>query len=171
MTVLDMIGGAGALGGVFGAVGSGLSRLIGIYELREKRKDRAMDIAHDRDRWDHDLRLIGVQSDAQARQADQALDRADTEGRWTGLEASIAAEAKLTGGYVWVEAVRALVRPVLTVLIWLVFSLLFFTALGARLPAAIREDIVITFVNAVTFSASTALAWWFGDRGPVRPRF
>lgn len=173
MDVLSVMTGSGALGGLFGALGSSLGRLVGIYEMREKRQDRTLEMAHEKDLWAHELDLQNLQAKARAEETErelslgnQGLDRANVEGAWRGLSASIDAEAALSGGYPWVNAVRALVRPLLTVLIWLIFSLLFFAALGARLPTVNSQALIATFVEAVTFSASTALAWWFGDRGP-----
>ncbi len=171
--ILSTIAGSGALGGLFGALGSGLGRIIGLYEMREKRQDRTLEMVHEKDGWAHELDLQTLQAKAQAQATDrdlslgaQALDKAGVDGRWQGLNASVEADAKLAGGYAWVEAVRALVRPALTVVIWLVFTVLFFAALAAKLPGTTGQEVIVTFVNAVTFAASTALAWWFGDRGP-----
>ena len=170
MDISTLIGGSGALGGLFGALGSGLGRLIGLYEMREKRQDRTLEMAHEKDLWAHETDLITQQIQARAADSDnalkqgtQALDRTVTEGSMAGLKASIEAEAGLKS-YPWVEAVRALVRPVLTLLVWLIFSGLFFAALGSKLPVASSDNVIVTFVNTVTFAASTALAWWFGDR-------
>lgn len=178
MDISTLIGSSGALGGVFGAMGSGLGRLIGIYEMREKRQDRTLEMAHEKERWAHDNERVGLQIQARAADTDnalklgvQALDHAALEGSWTGLKASVQADISLKSGYAWVEAVRALVRPVLTVLIWLIFILLFCTALAAKLSPVTANSVALTFVNTVAFAASTALAWWFGDRTPgSRPK-
>ncbi|MDI7774983.1 hypothetical protein [Asticcacaulis sp. EMRT-3] len=173
MDILSGLTGSGAVGGLFGALGSGLGRIIGIFEMREKRQDRTLEMAHEKDLWSHETELQTLQIKAKAEETEnelklgaQGLDKSALDGSWAGLTASVNADAKLTSGYAWVEAVRALVRPALTVLIWLIFSLLFFAALGAKLPGTTAGDLVATFVSAVTFAASTALAWWFGDRGP-----
>ncbi|MGA9658223.1 MAG: hypothetical protein WBQ60_03890 [Asticcacaulis sp.] len=172
MDILSLTG-SGALGGLFGALGSGLGRLVGIFEMREKRQDRTLEMAHEKDLWGHETELQNLQMKAHTEETEnelklgvQALEKSGIEGSWSGLRASIDAEAKIGPSYLWVEAIRALVRPTLTVLIWLIFAILFFEAMASELPVATSDEVVMTFVNAVTFAASTALAWWFGDRGP-----
>jgi hypothetical protein len=164
--LLSIATGSGALGGLFGMLGSGLGRVIGLYEMREKRQDRTLEMAHEKDGWAHERDLQILQTEAQLQAARHDLDKASVDGSWQGLSASVAADATLPGGYAWVNAVRALVRPVLTLLVWLIFTVLFFAALTTRLPGEAGQDVIETFVNTVTFAASTALAWWFGDRGP-----
>lgn len=164
MDVLSSLTGSGLLGGLFGAVGSGLGRLVGIYEMRERRQDRTLEMSHEKALWAHELDLQNLQVKARAAETEQVLHTIEVQGAWQGLKTSIEAETALRPGYPWVEAVRALVRPALTVLVWLTFTGLFLAALSARLPAS--NAIIETFVNAITFAASTALAWWFGDRSP-----
>ena len=172
MDILSLTG-SGALGGLFGALGSGLGRLVGIFEMREKRQDRTLEMAHEKDLWAHEAELQALQIKGRAEESEnelklgaQGLERSALEGAWTGLRASIDAEARIGSSYPWVEAVRGLARPVLTVLIWLIFTVLFFSAMASKLPVSTSNEVILTFVNAVTFAASTALAWWFGDRGP-----
>lgn len=57
------------------------------------------------------------------------------------------------------NAVRALTRPLLTLLLWLITGLVY---LGAAADA--RAGIVET----TTFAATAATLWWFGDRGNWR---
>ena len=57
------------------------------------------------------------------------------------------------------NAVRALTRPLLTLLLWLITGLAY---LGAAADA--RASIVET----ATFAATAATLWWFGDRGNRR---
>jgi len=170
------LAGSGAAGALFGALGSVLNRAVGLFELREKRKDRQVEIAHEKDRWAHETMLHDLQARARAAEterelalAEQALERAAAEGSWAGLRASVEAEARTTAAaWPWVEAVRALTRPGLTVLLWAMFFVLFLLALDGRLPAATAGEVAPSFVNAITFAATTALAWWFGDRAPGR---
>ncbi|MEM9843020.1 MAG: hypothetical protein AAF767_10225, partial [Pseudomonadota bacterium] len=57
--------------------------------------------------------------------------------------------------YRWVDAVRGLTRPLLTVLLWMITA-----AIWAFADAADRSSIVET----ATFAATAATLWWFGDR-------
>lgn len=68
----------------------------------------------------------------------------------------------------WVAAVRALTRPALTLLLWLLLAGLFLTAMVGRLEPELATKVVSTALDTVAFAASTAMAWWFGDRAPRR---
>ncbi|HYF21866.1 MAG TPA: hypothetical protein VD929_00565 [Caulobacteraceae bacterium] len=167
------LAGSGAAGALFGALGSVLNRAVGLFEMREKRRDRQLEMAHEKDRWGHETALHELQARARAVEterelalAEQALERAAAEGSWAGLRASVEAEARTPAGPPWVNAVRALTRPGLTVLLWAMFFVLFLLSLDGRLPAATAGEVAPAFVNAITFAATTALAWWFGDRAP-----
>ncbi len=174
MDIITLVSASGALGGIFGALGSGFGRLISIYEMGERRKDRALEIAHEKERWAHENERLSLREQTRAvdtnnpvKLAAQVLDRPAMEGGWSCLKGSIDAD-DMRSGYIWVQAARALVRPVLTVLIWLIFTLLFCVVLASKLPSATAGTVALTFVNTVNFGASTALAWWFGDRTPGR---
>ena len=58
---------------------------------------------------------------------------------------------------------RGLTRPSITLLLWIIAAIIFFNT-----PVEGRMQLVET----VTFAATAATLWWFGDRGPTRgPRF
>ena len=158
----------GALGAAFGALGSILNRGLAIFETREKRRDRQLEMAHEKDRWAHDLQIAADARSDRAEAARQALARTQAEGSWTGLSDSIRAEAALQTAWPWVAAVRALTRPALTLLLWVLFAGLFLAAAGGALDGDTASAVVRTAVETIAFSASTALAWWFGDRAPRR---
>lgn len=158
----------GALGAAFGALGSLFNRGLGIFETREKRRDRQLEMAHEKDRWAHDLEIAAGRRGDRAEAARQALARTEAEGSWSGLSESIRAEAALEAGWPWVSAVRALTRPALTLLLWLLFAVLFLAASGGALEPDTASGVIRTAVETIAFSASTALAWWFGDRAPRR---
>lgn len=140
----DIIGVAASAagGGVFGIVGSLIGRVAGLVETRQSN-------TQERARWCHELELESLRSSG-------ALKLAQEEGRNEGLAASLAAEAAIGPTYLWVNAVRALIRPVLTLLLWLITATVF---LGADMLA--RSQIIET----TTFAATAATLWWFGDRG------
>jgi hypothetical protein len=158
----------GALGAAFGALGSVLNRGLAIFETREKRKDRQLEMTHEKDRWSHDLQLTAEQRIGQAELARQQLEKIGAQGSWAGLEASIGAERAVESGWPWVAAVRALTRPALTLLLWMLFAVLFVSAMSGALEEETAAGVVRTAVETIAFSASTALAWWFGDRAPKR---
>ncbi len=138
-------------GGMFGLLGTVTGRIAAYLETRQAQ-------AQERARWAHELdRLDRTASMADA-EARAAADLADREGAWRGLDASLAAEAALASSYRWVDAVRGLTRPVLTLLLWLIAAVLFGTSDDMAQRAAI--------VETATFAATAATLWWFGDRAP-----
>ena len=139
-------------GGLFGLIGTVIGRVAGVVEARQAQ-------AHERARWAHEGEVMKLQMQAKAAEAEAASRLADVSGAWAGLSASMAAEAAIGESYKWVDAVRALTRPVLTVLLWAITGAVF---MGASVAG--REGIVET----ATFAATAATLWWFGDRGPKR---
>ena len=71
----------------------------------------------------------------------------------------MAAEAAIGESYPWVNAVRGITRPGLTLLLWVISAMIWLGADAAE-RAAITET--------ATFAATAATLWWFGDRGPKR---
>lgn len=146
----DMIGlaASAAGGGIFGLFGTALGRLASYFERRQT-------LAHEERRWHHEVALLNLQKDLAAEEAEAERLLAETEGRWAGLDASLAADAAIAASYRWVDAIRGLTRPFLTLLLWLITTIIWFSA-----DLADRANIVET----ATFAATAATLWWFGDR-------
>ncbi|MEE9381256.1 MAG: hypothetical protein V3V03_07615 [Hyphomonadaceae bacterium] len=139
-------------GGLFGLFGTALGRIAGFFERRQEQ-------AHERARWSHEGELLKLQMQANAQETEAEIALAETAGSWDGLKASMQAEAAVGASYPWVNAMRGLTRPALTLLLWLISAGIF---IGAD-PAG-RQAITET----ATFAATAATLWWFGDRGPRR---
>ena len=142
-------------GGLFGVLGTAAGRVAGYFEKKQS-------FAQEEKRWSHELRLIDAQSKAKAEETEREIDLADVSGAWSGLSASYEAEAGIGDSYKWVNAVRALTRPVLTLLLWIITAAVFFAAGDAGTAQQIAETI--------TFAATAATLWWFGDRAVVGKR-
>jgi len=168
--VVGGIAGSGALGAVLGGVMAVINRGIGIWEMREKRKDRQIEIAHEKERWGHEKVLLELQR-AKAREEDAAaLDALHTAGSWDGLTATIADQAARAGkSWPWVDAVIALFRPFLTFLLWTAVLVLWFSGQLTSMPEATKAGLLLQIVNAIVFAATTALTWWFGERPRTSP--
>lgn len=142
-------------GGLFGVIGTTLGRIAGYFEQKQQN-------AFEQLRWAHDISVLRLkmEADEASAQAGQTLET--LRGSWAGLAASHAAEAAIPGSYPFVNAVRALTRPALTLLLWVITALVFF-----NVDTALRERVVETAV----FAATAATLWWFGDRtGPASRR-
>ena len=147
----DIIGlaASAAGGGVFGLIGTVIGRAAGLIERRQ-------DNAQERARWAHDAAMQQARMREMVAATEAQIKLADAAGAWRGLAASMEAEAAIADSYRWVNAVRALTRPLLTLLLWIITGLVY---LGATTEA--RAGIVET----ATFAATAATLWWFGDRG------
>ncbi|MEL6858533.1 MAG: hypothetical protein AAFO74_09120 [Pseudomonadota bacterium] len=148
MADLAGIAASAAGGGLFGVFGTALGRVASYFEQRQS-------IAHEERRWSHEVELLTLQRAAAAQETEAELALSHAHGSWAGLEASLAAEAAIGDSYKWVNAARALTRPVLTVLLWGITAGIWVTA-----DAIARTNIVET----ATFAATAATLWWFGDR-------
>lgn len=158
----------GALGAAFGALGSVLNRGLGLFEMRERRKDRQLELAHEKERWGHETALGEQMRQSRADEARGALALAERGGSWAGLKAAVDADAALPASWPWVAAVRALTRPALTMTLWGLYTLIFLCAAGGLLQAQAAQSVIAGAVDTISFSAATALTWWFGDRAPRR---
>jgi hypothetical protein len=150
----DIIGlaASAAGGGIFGLLGTVIGRVAGLFERRQE-------YTQEQARWAHETAVIELQMRAQALAAEGQARLAETSGAWRGLAASIEADASIEASYRWVNAVRALTRPLLTFILWLITGLVY---LGAAAEAK------ASIVETTTFAATAATLWWFGDRGQRR---
>lgn len=146
----DLIGiaASAAGGGVFGVLGTALGRVAGYFERRQS-------IEHEERRWQHEVTLLEMQRLAAAAETEAELALTHAEGRWEGLLASLNAEAAIRASYKWVDAIRGVTRPLLTLLLWGITVVIWFSA-----DLADRSNITET----ATFAATAATLWWFGDR-------
>lgn len=150
----DIVGlaASAAGGGVFGLIGTVIGRAAGILERRQ-------DHSQDRARWAQEAAMLDAQMRAGAAATEWQIRLSDVAGAWRGLAASMEAEAAIGDSYRWVNAVRGLTRPMLTLLLWLITGLAYLGA-GAEARG--------TIVETATFAAKAATLWWFGDRGQRR---
>lgn len=150
----DLIGltASAAGGGLFGLIGTALGRIAGYFERKQSQ-------AHERARWTHESELLKLQMQARAEETEAEIALAETTGSWSGLKASMQADAAIGASYSWVNAIRGLTRPALTLLLWMI-------AVGIYLGADAAGRAAIT--ETATFAATAATLWWFGDRGPRR---
>ena len=139
-------------GGLFGLVGTALGRVAGFFEKRQE-------FAHEKARWEHEVQLFELQQAAAKAETEAEIALADVTGTWKGLQASMQAEAAVRASYKWVDAVRGITRPTLTLLLWLI-------AAGIWVGSGMAERAAIT--ETAAFAATAATLWWFGDRGPGR---
>lgn len=140
MNWTDILGNV-ASGGLLGLLGTGVNFALGYFQRKQEHAQRI-----------ESLRLEGELNAAKTA-GDVAVAR--EQGAAGAFVASQQAEANIGRSYKWVEAVRALTRPGLTLLLVLLATILRYSADEAT-RAYIDQNIIVTAVAAVT--------WWFGQR-------
>jgi hypothetical protein len=169
--IVDLIG-AAAGGGIFGLIGS----IFGWWATRDA---IAQERAFEKDKWSYEQENMRLQMAARAAETEQELAIVSQEGSWTGLETSVqhdeAAGARASG---WVNDVRSLFRPVLTLtlqglqawVIWLIASANVAMIEILANPSTPGADILRYAVYSLVFAAQTSVVWWFGDRALTPPK-
>jgi hypothetical protein len=148
-------GGASALtGGLFGLAGNIASKAFGYFETRQAFAQRLAE-------WNHESELLKLQMQAKAAETEEEIRIAESKGTWSGLTASIAGEGALGVSYPWVNAVRALVRPALTIGLSTFLGVAFFALAPGDIDRASVAD-------SLVFAAVSSIVWWFGDRAPKK---
>ena len=166
MEFLGSLLGNVASGGLFGLLGS----VIGVVAKYIQEKQRQ---AWEREKWQHELRLLELQMKAKSAETEQELSVVSSAGAWDGLRASYEAPIAVRGVHRWVNDLRSLFRPFLTVFLWVAAVVVLWgvtTGWGSGwLGDAESRDLVRYAVQSLVFSASTATVWWFGDRALTPP--
>ena len=136
-------------GGVFGLLGATLNRLLSFFDRWQiHRQEKA--------RWQHEIRLYELQRKMKAEETEQEILLAGEKGSWAGLKTALEAEQNIGFSYRWVNAVRALVRPALTLLLLLISVAIWFSSRDFGL------------LETLSFNTSAVILWWFGDRAHRR---
>ena len=155
-----------ASGGIFGLLGSVIG--VGAKYLQEKQRQK-----WEKAKWDQEARLLKMQMEAKQIETEQELAIVAQQGSWSGLQASMEHDAGLQSGIPVVAGIRSLFRPFLTTVLWVLAAWVFYKIITGGLQAWMSRqetaDLIRYMVYTTFFSASTATAWWFGDRALTPP--
>jgi len=147
MADLMTLGLDAAAGGVFGIIGTAFGRVAGFFERRDLfRQEKA--------RWEHEYRLHELNMKSREQESRIELEMTNQAGSWSGLAASIEADAAIGRASKWVINILRLVRPSLTFSLWLITAGIFLQTQNQSI------------VEAAVFAATASTLWWFGDRAP-----
>jgi hypothetical protein len=138
-------------GGVFGLLGTGLSALVSYFQAKQQHEFRLAETAQQ-------MELMKLQAQTAAAQTAGEVAVTREAGAATAFTASIQAEQSVSATYPWVNAVRALVRPALTLLALLLTATFYF--FPPVMPTELQQ-FVVQNVGTMAFAAFT---WWFGQR-------
>lgn len=143
-------------GSLFGLLGNITAKAFTYLDQRQSLTQKQAE-------WTHETELLRLRQRSPLPETESEISIAATQGAWSGLAASIAADAAIGASYPWVNALRALVRPALTLGLT---GFLAFACLAPLLTQGQRAGVIDNLV----FAGVTAIVWWFGDRAPGRPR-
>ncbi len=153
MSALEVLGSA-ASGGLVGLVGSVVKDGLGIWGKKEE--------------YAHTLRMRRMDIEAAKVGLQQSKNESDSRERVSEIEASsVTLKAALDSDKAsynipWVDAIRGLIRPAITV-----YALIFLTYLigeyyegGATVSESLYKELVLTLV----FISTSSISYWFGSR-------
>jgi hypothetical protein len=163
MSALVDLSASAVSGGLFGFLGTVAGRVMSLFEKREARKDRVLELEHETKKWGHESALLTLQMQAKAEETERDISLAETAGAWSALSESQKADAAIRPSYPWVDAIRALTRPTLTLMLWVICFAIFLTLKGDY-----AKEFAGTLIQTAAFAATAATLWWFGDRMPRR---
>lgn len=166
----SLLGQAAAIGsgGLLGIVGS-LFGAAGKYLTEKQRQEFEIK------KWEHETKLLELQMEAKKVETEMELALVSQTGSWEGLTSSIQADQSVAGVHAFVNDLRALFRPFLTILLWAIGGWVFYEIVSndGFLLKWINEmeikDLIRYMVYSIFFCASTATTWWFGDRALTPP--
>jgi hypothetical protein len=157
----DLLGlvGSAASGGIFGVVGAIGGSVMKYFNQKQEQKFK-------KDEWQHEKDMILVQMDVESQ-----------KGSWAGLIESYKSDKPLDT-YKWVNAIKALYRPLLTsslvVITYLLFKNILYGLNGDHILSEIftgseLKEILRYIVYSIVFSTATAISWWFCERALSPP--
>ncbi len=162
------IGTTGGLGAIVGVIGGGISKW---FDLKKQRQDvelrvKLAEISAQEAESEREHALLMADKEQQAAQYEGMIQADISAGQ--ALIESIKSDAKSTG-IIIVDAIRGLMRPVITTVlmtlsIWLTYQL--WRALGG-LGGLPHEDLIAMFwyiLKQMVFLTVLAVSWWFASR-------
>ncbi len=151
-------------GGASGLLGTAVTAVTGFLER------------HQRHRMELDLRRLEieetkVEAASAERIAATEAESAESSAAWTALSESYAAAGRRwssgdSRALVFVDVVRGLTRPALTLLFLALTGWIYWTLVGDAAGAGLRTQIVHT----VLYLTTTCVVWWFGGRPRQAPK-
>lgn len=152
-----------ASGGVFGLIGS-VTGYVSKY--LQKRQDQKFELK----KLEFEERLYKLNMQAKAEETENELKILEQKGSWGGLSDSLKTDSKLKPVSGWARDCKSLFRPVLTVLLWVIASWVFYKIIQDKVFDPLQtKELIKYMVHSIFFAASTATVWWFGDRS-LRPK-
>lgn len=145
-------------GGIFGIIGAGLKVVGGIVEAKQKMAERQLEMSHELLLLDKQSQLKTIESENE-----RAIAITKTDGEIKMKSYEIYTDT--SNVYKWVASFVVLVRPLLTIALWVLVGWTAWRLTGERGAVLVNgKDLMADIVNNMTFCAAAATLWWFGDR-------
>lgn len=167
------IGVSAASGGLFGFAGAIVSGIFKYLHVKEER-------AAIREEREYEKDMLKLQMQAKSEETEQELAIVSQEGSWTAMEVSHRSDAETSKrAPSWANGVKTLFRPFLTTLLVVAAGVAFKlfldaindkTGMIAQLFTHEEQVAILKYmINTTFFTASTAVVWWYGERGIAPP--
>ena len=158
----------GGMGALVGMLGSWMTK-------REQRKNLELTIKRDLQLGELRLKELAAESAHEVQMADKQMERAEIEGEIAIEEAEVDAFAESlktqarSTGVVVIDAIRGLMRPVITVFLlvlstWLAVNVHKMVGGLDSMPGNELFDLYKLIIQQLIFLTVTAVTWWFGSR-------
>lgn len=183
MEISDLLGGlaSAASGGLFGIFGTGIKMWAQHKAEEAKRQFELAMRKADREEMqlEHDLQMKTIEAQTERDVAVANQQRLSLETQVAGdiavAETKVWQESygndKATYGGGFVDGVRGMMRPVITLYFAVLMSVLTYQLIklngGAFVNATEAQAMLKEIINAIIFLTTTAVTWWFGSR-PVK---
>lgn len=138
----------GILGTIVGIIGTFLSRGFDSFDKHLQRKEKAAE-------REHELKLLEKHMQQNRQETENELLIANQQADQATFSASINHDISINDSYRWVNAVRSLVRPVLTIGLVLISFAIFYAS---------SEGIRYTITASLLEMTAASITWWFGSR-------
>lgn len=158
--MLDLVLGV-LTGGATGLIGTVISGGMKFFENKQRNA--------------YELAVMDKEMEQMDKEAEIARDikELDMEGKdrtaaWSALEASYKeSTTRMSSGdhpaLVWVDVVRGLMRPFITLGLLAGIGVIYFSS-AASLPAPDGTPMTVFIIQTVLYVGTTAVLWWFGTR-------
>lgn len=145
-------------GGALGLVGTGLSLVKSFVDAKNKQAEMKLE-------FDHELALLDKQSQLKVVEAESEMKVTQSAADAAIKSKSYEVFVDTSNVYKWAATTIALMRPFITIMLWMMTAWIAWDVTHMRGATIIDgRDLMADIVNNVTFCASAATLWWFGER-------
>lgn len=143
------------LGGGTGIIGSIASEAVGFFKRRQEHEHRM-------EEREFELKMMDKEAAIAESQHALELEKVTTQKEWEAFSASQQPMERWSKGdhfmMPWVDVIRGLTRPTLTIATQLLLAGIYFTV------ARENADMSAAIIQSVIYMANTSFFWWFGQR-------